>query len=56
MVQNYQDETKAVLKWNLSNTSLPQEIRKISNKQPNLTHKRAKKEGKTKLKTVEGRK
>ena len=39
-----------------SDTSLPQETRKISNKQPNLIHQGAKKKNKQNLKLVEGKK
>ena len=39
MIQNLWDAAKAVLREVYSNTSLPQDTRKISNKQSNLTPK-----------------
>ena len=42
-IQNLQDTTKAVLRENFSDASLPQETRKISNQQPKLTPKGARK-------------
>ena len=62
MSQNLWDGAKAVLSGKLvySNTILPQEKRKSSNKQPNLTRKaireRRTKKTKTKPKLAEGKK
>ena len=41
--QNLWDSAKAVIRWLFRNRGLPQETRKISNKQLNLTPKRARK-------------
>ena len=51
------DATKAVLRGKfIEITGLPQETRKISNKQPNLPHKRLrKKKNKQNLKSARGR-
>ena len=44
MIQNFWDTAKAVInKVEYSNTGLPEEARKISNTQPDLTHKGARK-------------
>ena len=40
VIQNLQDAAKAVPGQVYRDTNLPQETRKISNKQPNLTSKR----------------
>ena len=50
-LQNLWDAAKAVLKGKVHrNTNLPQEIKTISNKQPNLPPKRVEKEEKSKPK------
>ena len=56
-IQNLRDASKSSSKWDIySDTSLPKETRKISNKQPNLTPKGTKKEEQTNPKLVEGKK
>ena len=55
-IQNLRDASKSSSKWDIySDTSLPKETRKISNKQPNLTPKGTKKEEQN-PKLVEGKK
>ena len=48
MIQNIWDAAKGAMREVYSNTILPQETRKISNKQPNLTPKQLEKEKQTK--------
>ena len=54
--QNLWDAAKAVLREIYSNTILPQEARKTSNRQPNFTPKTRKKKNKNPPKLVEGKK
>ena len=48
MVQNLWDAAKAVLREVYSNTILPQETRKISNKHPNIAPKTTRERRKSK--------